>query len=461
MSARLLVVDDDRAVRTVLAVNLGKAGHTVVAASDPVEAAGALADAPFDLVLTDVRMPTGTGLALLTRIRAAWPDIGVIVMTGYGSVSDAVSAMKAGAEDYLIKPIERDALLLVVDRALARRALRSELLLLRKEVDQRYGFHNLIGTTPVMVALYESLAAVADTQATVLLQGQTGTGKELLAHALHRASRRSEGPFVALNCAALPESLLESELFGHEKGAFTGAVRHHNGRFEQAHGGTLLLDEIGDVSAAVQASLLRVLQNGEVQRVGGTHTVRVDVRVIAATNKDLRAEVSAGRFRQDLYYRLKVVSLRVPSLFERTADIPLLVDHFVRKYAAEHQRNIPRVFAAALEPLLTYAWPGNVRQLEHVVESAVVLCRNDEIHGFDLMDEAPPAPAREAPDLLPPLGMNLQQALLEYERQVLIAALKESGGVQAAAARRLGVTRSNLNYRVTRLGITLKDVDYE
>jgi DNA-binding NtrC family response regulator len=455
------VVDDDRAVRAALGVNLGKAGHDVAVVQRPSEAHAALADRPFDLVLTDVRMPEGTGMELLAHIKAAWPDTAVVVMTGYGSVADAVAAMKAGAEDYLIKPVDRDALLLVVDRALARTALRAEVRALRQEVEARYGFHNLVGATPAMVDVYEQVAAVADTSATVLLQGETGTGKELIAHAIHWRSRRASGPFVAINCAALPEGLLESELFGHEKGAFSGAVRQHRGRFEQADGGTLLLDEIGDVSPAVQIHLLRVLQNGEVQRVGGAAPIRVDVRVLAATNKDLRQEVVAGRFRQDLFYRLQVVRLQIPALRERREDIPLLVAHFVRRAAEKHGRPAPRVGPGAMADLMAYAWPGNVRQLEHVVEQAVVMARGGEIDRFrDLHDSALPD-ATEEVALLPPEGTPLQAALLDHERRVLIAALREAGGVQARAARRLGITRSNLNYRIARLGIALKDVAYE
>jgi DNA-binding NtrC family response regulator len=460
---QVLVVDDDRAVRKALQVNLGKHGMIVTLAENPHEALAALHETPYDLVLTDVKMPGSTGIELLGQIRRSWPDLPVVVMTGYGSVEDAVAAMKAGAADYLIKPISKDELLVVMERALEQRSLRAELVKLRQEIDQRYGFENLIGATPVMVALYEEVASVADTSATVLLQGPTGTGKELLAHAIHYRSRRKSGPFVGVNCAAIPESLLESELFGHEKGAFTGAIRQHHGKFEQADGGTLLLDEIGEISPYVQVKLLRVLESGEFQRVGGTSTVRVDVRVIAATNRDLAQEVRHKRFREDLYWRLNVMTLSVPPLRDRKDDIPLLVDHFLVRYAAKNNRPIPRIGRKVMEKLMSYDWPGNVRQLEHLIERAVILTRGGEIEDLRLPDEgeAPDPTVGAAATVLPPVGTALQDWLLHFERQVIVAALKEAGGVQARAARRLGLSRSNLNYRIGRLGIEVKGVDYD
>jgi DNA-binding NtrC family response regulator len=460
---QVLVVDDDRAVRKALQVNLGKHGMLVTLAENPEEALAALHETTYDLVLTDVKMPGSTGIELLGQIRRSWPDLPVVVMTGYGSVEDAVAAMKAGAADYLIKPISKDELLVVMERALEQRSLRAELVKLRQEIDRRYGFENLIGATPVMVALYEEVASVADTSATVLLQGPTGTGKELLAHAIHYRSRRKSGPFVGVNCAAIPESLLESELFGHEKGAFTGAIRQHHGKFEQADGGTLLLDEIGEISPYVQVKLLRVLESGEFQRVGGSSTIRVDVRVVAATNRDLALEVREKRFREDLYWRLNVMTLSVPPLRDRKDDIPLLVDHFLVRYAAKNNRPILRIGRKVMEKLMSYDWPGNVRQLEHLIERAVILSRGGEIEDLRLPDESEspsPAPGASAP-VLPPVGTALQDWLLHFERQVIVAALKEAGGVQARAARRLGLSRSNLNYRIGRLGIEVKGVDYD
>jgi len=461
-AARILVVDDDRAVRSVLQVNLGKSGMDVTAVEDPQKALKLLHEAPYDLVLTDVKMPGATGLELLVKSRAAWPDMPVVVMTGYGSVADAVAAMKSGASDYIIKPVAKDELVLIIERALEHKALRAELIQLRQEVDDRYGFDKLIGTTPAMVALYQDVAAIADTSATVLLEGPTGTGKELLAHAIHYRSRRSAGPFIRVNCAAIPESLLESELFGHEKGAFTGAIRRHQGKFEQADGGSLLLDEIGDINQYTQVKLLRVLENGEFARVGGTDSLRCDVRVIAATNKNLRAEVASGTFREDLYYRLNVMALQVPPLRDRRDDIPLLVDHFVHLYAKKNGRTVPKVNVREMERLMAYGWPGNVRQLEHVIERSVILNRESELNNIRLPVDpaATDAPSREE-DILPPLGATLQEGLQDFERRVLVAALKQAKGVQAQAARRLQISRSNLNYRINRLGIQVKDITYE
>ena len=462
--ARILVVDDDRGVRTALRVNLAKQGMHVALASQAAEALEALREAPFDLVITDVRMPGDTGLELLAKVREAWPDTPVVVMTGHGSVTDAVSAMKAGAADYLIKPISKDELLVVVERALEDRSLKAELVMLRQEVQDRYGFENLIGTTDRMVSLYEQIEAVADTSATVLLLGETGTGKDLLAHAIHYRSRRAKAPFVRVNCAAIPESLLESELFGHEKGAFTGAIRQHQGKFEQADGGTLLLDEIGEIDLHMQVKLLRVLENGEFQRVGATTTSQVDVRVVAATNKDLAQEVREKRFRSDLFFRLNVVTLEVPPLRQRRDDIPLLVDHFLAKYAARNERPVPKVVRAVMERLQAYPWPGNVRQLEHVMERAVILDRSGTIDSVQLADDLTLDPGDLEADgepLLPPMDTSLQDWLLHYEKRVLVAALKEAGGVQARAARRLNVSRSNLNYRINRLGIQVKEIEYE
>jgi DNA-binding NtrC family response regulator len=466
---RILVVDDDRAVRKALQVNLGKSGMLVTLAENPDEALAALRDSEHDVVLTDVQMPGGTGIGLLEQIRGMRADLPVIVMTGYGSVEDAVRAMKLGAADYLIKPIAKDELLVVLERALETKSLREEVTALRREVDQRFGFERLIGVTPVMKALYEEVAAVAESRATVLLAGPTGTGKELLAHAIHHRSPRRAAPFVRVNCAAIPESLLESELFGHEKGAFTGAIRQHHGMFEQADGGTLLLDEIGEINPYVQVKLLRVLESGELQRVGGSQTVHVDVRIVAATNRDLAQEVREKRFREDLYYRLHVVALRVPALRERREDIPLLVDHFLAEYAAKNDRPVPQIHRRALEKLMTYDWPGNVRQLEHLVERTLILNRGPVIEDVRLPDDAsaltetpPGAPAGAGGHpLLPPPDVTLQDWLLHFERQVIVAALKEAGGVQARAARRLGLARSNLNYRIGRLGLHLKGVEYE
>lgn len=454
---RILVVDDDKAVRTALKVNLGKL-HNVTQVDCAEKALKVLADTPMDLLLTDVAMPGMGGMALMREVRNQHPEVRVVVMTGYGSVADAVDAMKAGADDYLIKPIEKDALLLIVEKALEKKALLAELISLRQEVKEKYGFENLIGTTPAMLAVYEQIEAVADTNARVLVEGPTGTGKELISNAIHFRSGRRNGPMVRVNCAALPETLLESELFGHEKGAFTSAVRQHRGKFEQANGGTLFLDEIGDISPATQAKLLRALESGEFQRVGGSSNIKVDVRVVAATNKNLLDEVKAGNFREDLYYRLNVFRIEVPSLAARKKDIPLLVEHFLQHFAQETGRPAPTVSNETMCRLLDYSWPGNVRELLHVMERASILTKGEVLTGVVLQEMHPQAQKEQ---IFLPGGMTLQAGLKEYERQILIEALKDANGVQAEAARSLGLSRSNLNYRINRLGISVKEVVYE
>jgi two-component system response regulator AtoC len=461
-AARVLVADDDRAVRTALQVNLTKAGYHVTLVSSAEQALEALRSSPFDVLLTDVKMPGMGGMELLGEARTHWPDVRVVVMTGFGSVRDAVNAMKAGAADYIIKPIERDELLLLLDRALQTRAMQRELQQLRKEVEQRYGFSEMIGISPRMRDVYEEVTAVADSSAIVLIQGETGTGKELIAHAIHYRSRRASAPLVAVNCGALPENLLESELFGHERGAFTGAVRQHQGKFEQADGGTLFLDEIGEIPPAVQVRLLRVLEGGIVTRVGGEHTVKVDVRVIAATNRDLWKEVQSGGFRADLYYRLNVFAIRLPRLADRRDDIPLLVEHFAKTFAVRHQRPAPTVSSQAMKALQGHDWPGNVRELEHFMERLVLLSNGGEINSVRL-PESPSLPFHGAG---PTAGLSavgpggLGVALEDYERTLIAEALREAGGVQARAARRLGISRSNLNYRIGRLGLTLQDIRF-
>jgi DNA-binding NtrC family response regulator len=464
--ASVLVADDDRAVRTALQVNLSKAGYHVTLVSSAEQALEALRGAPHDVLLTDVKMPGMGGMELLAQARHHWPDLRVVVMTGFGSVEDAVNAMKAGAADYIIKPIARDELLLLLERALATRAKQRELVQLRREVGERYGFSEMVGIAPAMRAVYEEITAVADSSALVLIQGETGTGKELIAHAIHYRSRRAAAPLVAVNCGALPENLLESELFGHERGAFTGAVRQHQGKFEQADGGTLFLDEIGEIPPAVQVRLLRVLEGGMVTRVGGETPVKVDVRVVAATNRDLRREVQAGNFRADLYYRLNVFAVRLPPLRERSVDIPLLVEHFARKFASRYGRPVPTVSAGALRAMQGHPWPGNVRELEHFIERLVLLSNGGEISSVrlpDAQDVPHGGPSGAAPIAhgLASVGPGgLPAALEEYERSLIAEALREAGGVQARAARRLGISRSKLNYRISRLGLSLQDIRF-
>ncbi len=456
---RVLVADDDRTVRSALELNLRRAGWEVSLARSAEEAWDTLVAAPPDVLLSDVRMGGASGYELLERVRQHHPEVRVVLMTGFGSVNDAVQAMRAGAMDYLIKPVAKDELLVVLERAVRDRAVQQELVQLRHAVDARLGFEGIVGASPSMQALLGQVAAVADTQARVLVLGETGTGKELIAHALHARSRRARGPFVAVNCGALPEGLLESELFGHERGAFTGAVRQHAGRFEQADGGTLFLDELGEISTAMQVRLLRVLETGEVTRVGGDQPVRVDVRVVAATNRDLADEVRAGRFRADLYYRLNVVALRIPPLRERRDDIPALVAHFAESQSQRHGRPAPRFSPEVMAQLVRHPWNGNVRELEHVVERAVLLSGGGTVTALDLPQPpgvSAPIPPFAAPTLEALEGTTLPDLVDRWERDLVTLALAEAEGVQAQAARRLGVSRSNLAYRLQRLG--LRDV---
>ncbi|MEC9389990.1 MAG: sigma-54 dependent transcriptional regulator [Myxococcota bacterium] len=456
--ASILVVDDERAVRVALEVNLTKAGHTVSLAESGQRALSILRSQEVDVVLTDFMMPEMTGIELLAEIRERWPLTQVVLMTGHGTVERAVEAMRLGAHDFVIKPVGRDELLAILDRAVRERGLHKRVARLEAEASERFGFDKVIGNSASMQRMYDQVRAVASSDAYVLLSGPTGTGKELVAHAIHHRSPRAKGPFVQVNCGALPSGLLESELFGHEKGSFTGAIRQHKGKFEQSDGGTLMLDELGEMPLETQVKLLRILESGRFQRVGGTAEIQVDVRVIAATNRTLREEVDAGRFREDLYYRLNVFEISLPPLRERTEDIPLLVDHFVSLFAKKHSKAVTGAHPEAITALGAHSWPGNVRELEHVVERAVILAKGSQIRQFDLPQSAT---VSKETHTLPPEGQTIADSLRSLERRMVIEALQAEQGVQARAARRLGVSRANLNYRIQKLGLRVKDIQYE
>jgi two-component system response regulator HydG len=440
MKPVILVVDDEAHHRLMLRAHLVAEGYRVEEAEDGQQAVEAVAGSHFDLILMDIRMPVMDGIAALGRILEISPGTPVIMMTAYGSIESAVQALKLGAEDYLTKPLEMEELLFKVNKALDVKRLREENTLQKEALGERFDFSTIIGSGPKMLELFETLSMVAPTDATVLVLGESGTGKELVAKAIHQNSPRRNRPMVKVSCAALPETLLESELFGHEKGAFTGAVSRKRGRFELAQGGTLLLDEIGEVPPATQVKLLRVLQEREFQPLGSEKTLQADTRILAATNRDLQAEVAGGRFREDLYWRLNVVSITVPPLREHKEDIALLAEHSLEAFSRKNNKMVIGFTPRVLNLFLRYDWPGNVRELENVVERGVILTRGDRID----VEALPPqlldltADTEEAPDIH--VGLSLK----EMEREMIIQTLKETGGNRTRAASVLGISRKTL-----------------
>jgi two-component system response regulator HydG len=440
---KVLVVDDDRSHRFMLMSMFKEWGWNVEEADDGTTAVAAVKEHSYDAILMDVRMAKMDGMEALRRINAFNPAIPVVIMTAYSSVDSAVEAIKIGAHDYLTKPLDFERLRLTMARALDHRQVVEEKEGAKSRKREEIDTAGIIGRSPVMQELLEMISFVSPTEATVLITGESGTGKELIASALHHNSARKKGPFVKVNCAALVENLLESELFGHEKGAFTGADRRRDGKFVQANHGTLFLDEIGETSPAMQVKLLRVLQEQELQRVGGHDVVEVDVRLLAATNRILEDEVKAGRFREDLYYRLNVVSLHVPSLRERREDIPLLAEHFLEIYGEKNNRRIAGITPGCMDILLHYPWPGNVRELENAMERGVILMRGDYLD-----EESLPIPIKkwsqeESGDIT--AGMEgLPSSLEEAEKMVILKTLDEVDGNKSEAARRLGITRKTL-----------------
>ncbi len=441
--ATVLVVDDERAHRFMLCSMLREWGWEAAEADDGSTAVEAVRERPFDAILMDVRMARMDGMEALRHIHAYNPAIPVVIMTAYSSVDDAVEAIKVGAHDYLTKPLDFDRLRLTLARALDHREVEEKKEGGKGEGQMPVLETDMIGTSPPIRELLEMISYVAPTEATVLITGESGTGKELIASTLHYNSNRAKGPFVKVNCAALAETLLESELFGHERGSFTGADRQRDGKFMQADGGTLFLDEIGETTPAMQVKLLRALQEHEIQRVGGQETIGVDVRLLAATNRVLEDEVRAGAFREDLYYRLNVVSLHVPPLRQRQADIPLLVEHFLEKYAERNRRKVAGVTPGCMDIMLHYPWPGNVRELENAIERGVILMRGDY-----LGEESLPIPIRRWADGQGgeggAVGGTLPSSLEEAEKLVILRTLGETDGNKSEAARRLGITRKTL-----------------
>ena len=449
--ARILVVDDEANARNALAEILREEDYQVETAADGFKALARADSFCPDLVLSDLKMPGMDGVELLAKLKSAPElDVEVVVMTAFGAVETAVAAMRAGAADYLTKPLNTDELLVVLDRALERCKLRQEATQLREQLKNRYSFSNIIGAAPEMQQLFKSIAQIAPSRATVLLSGESGTGKELVAAAIHHSSNRGDRPFIKLHCAALAESLLESELFGHERGAFTGAERRREGRFERADGGTLFLDEIGEISHATQVKLLRVLQEREFERVGGNQTLKVDVRVIAATNRDLKEMVERGQFREDLFYRLNVINVHLPPLRHRTGDIPALALHFARRYSEENAKAVTKISDRALSLLAGHPWHGNVRELENVIERAVVLAEGDTIEMSHLPGELAADPEPGQKPIIPGATMA------DLERHAILTTLEACGGSTSKAADTLGISVRKIQYKLQEYGAAPK-----
>lgn len=450
--AKVLIVDDEKNYLLVLEDLLIDEGYDVVTASSAIEGFEIIQRESIDTVLSDIKMPGMSGIEFLEKIMNIDSDMPVILMTAFAEVDQAVNAMKKGALDHIQKPFDNQDVKRAVARGVEKRKLVKSIRRLETELDNLWG--NIIGESEPMKRVFSVMKRVADTPTTVLVTGESGTGKELIARGLHKASSRNKAPFVSLNCAAIPENLLESELFGHEKGSFTGAVGMKEGKFEYADGGTLFLDEVGEMPLNLQVKLLRVLQEQEFQRVGGNREIKVNVRLIAATNKDLKEEVEAGRFRGDLFFRLNVVNIHVPPLRERRSDIPFLVAHFVSKYCRKLQRDIKEVDPDAMRSLYSYNWPGNVRELENVIESALVMSRGSSIKKPDLPNEI--RKHYEVPEesgAFIPMDSGLMDTLDAIEEKMIRHALKQSGNVQAQAAKILGISRSNLQYKLKKYGI--------
>ncbi len=445
--ATILIIEDDRSQREALAEILAGEGFEVETAPDGETGVSRLQETGFDVVLTDMALPGLGGMEVLKYLVRHRPEALCIIVTGYATIKNSVTAMRLGAYDYLAKPVNPQELRLVLKRALEHKNLKEENLHLKKQLSKRFGFANIIGASDAITQVFDLIRKVADTDATVLLLGESGTGKELIARAIHYNSHRRQGPLIPVNCAAIPEELLESELFGHERGAFTHAVRTRLGRFEQANGGAIFLDEIADMSPNLQVKILRVLQDRAFERLGGVKTIKVDIRVIAATNQDLEGMVKQGRFREDLFYRLNVIPIRVPPLRERTSDIPLLANHFLEDFSRRKKQPPKRLSPEVMELLLHYPWPGNVRELENLMERLVILSEGQVLEASDLPERfraALPGARMLASADFPDQGVHLTSAVQEFERQLILKALEKSRWVKSRAAQLLHLNRTTL-----------------
>lgn len=449
----ILAVEDEPGLQRVLVDALAQAGYEVDAAGDGIAAVDKIEQREYALIILDIGLPRLNGMEVLRFVKRRRPDVPVIIITVNATMERAIEALKEGAYDYIRKPFDFDELERIVARAMERRLLMDENRYLHTELKARYDFDNVIGMTPEVQQAYLMATQVAESNATVLIRGETGTGKEFLARAIHYQSQRAEKPFIKVNCGALPETLLESELFGHEKGAFTNALQRHIGRFELAHHGTMLLDEIGDVSQPVQVKLLRVLQERQFERVGGTETIHVDVRVIAATHRNLEEMIQDGSFRQDLYYRLNVIPIYLPPLRDRKDDIPTLATHFLKRYTGETGKRIHGFTAAAMERLQSYSWPGNIRELENCIERAVILTRDEEIDAGALFLPTAAAPQQRQIPTSEPAAEQPLCSLKEKEKEWIAEALRRLGGNQSRTASTLGIDRKTLHNKMKEYGL--------
>jgi two-component system response regulator PilR (NtrC family) len=451
--ARLLVVDDEQSMREFLESFLRREGYDVSTAADVDTALSYLESDEIDLVITDMQMPEKTGLDLILEARELSPETAMVMITGFGTTDSAISAMREGAYDYLTKPFKVDELRIVIEKALEKKLLSNENRRLKEELRSQSRSRNIIGHSRVMQEVYELIGQVAETKTNVLVYGESGTGKELVARAIHDQSPRSGKPFVAINCGAIPENLIESELFGHVKGAFTGALQNKDGLFEAATGGTLFLDEIGELSHPLQVKLLRALQEKSIRRVGDTADRKIDVRIVSATNRRLEDEVAAGRFREDVYYRLNVIQLTLPPLRDRPEDIPLLAQHFIRRFSDEIGKEVEGMDGEAFDMLSTYGFPGNVRELENLIERAVALARGPVIGTALLPPTVTANPSTGPISRIDDEGVDLEALVATYERSLLSEALSKTGGIKKKAARLLGISFRSFRYRLEKLGL--------
>ncbi len=451
-SEKILLIDDSPEILDNLSEHLASEGYDITTTSDGTSGISMIEKKFYDIILTDMKMPGADGMEVLKYVKEHSPESICIILTGYGTIRNAVEAIKSGAFDYLTKPVMMDEIVITLNRALEYRNLKRENINLRNQLKKKYQFKNILGESPAMQSVFETVEKVADTDSTILILGESGTGKELIARALHYNSSRREGPFVPVNCAAIPSELLESELFGHEKGAFTSAIRTRIGRFELANGGTLFLDEIGDMNPNLQSKLLRVLQERQFDRIGGIKPIKVDIRIISATHQDLKKAVLKKKFREDLYYRLNVIPIEIPPLRGRKSDIPLLTIHFIHHFSKSKKKKVTGITDEAMEGLMEYDWPGNVRELENMIERLIILADSEMIDLPDLPERVLPPSSKEIGGTMdiPEEGLSLETALNEFEKQLILQALNKSGWVKNKAAQLLHMNRTTLIEKIKR-----------